>query len=496
MRTAEECLNDVPMAIEPTTNPTKAFVSYSWSSPTHETWVLDLATRLREDGVDVILDKWDLKPGHDSYRFMETMVTDSTVTKVIMVCDRRYAEKADSRSGGVGTESQIISPQIYSASTQDKFAAAITEGDEAGQAHVPTFYKGRIFFDFRSGDRFEDAYEELLRWLVDRPQHVKPKLGAVPESILSSTPTASATTSRARRADDAIRKGLGSAAPAVREFGDALVEELASMSPSLRPGSASEEPVLAAVSAMRPYARQFSDLMVTAIRYHEDPRTWDAVLDVLERIGRMMFRDPGASPWHSHQGDVYKIVAHQLFLSLVASTLEEDRLDLTQSVLVRPWLVRDAAGGGRRSTSDFSIFRQHPSSLEERSRRPGLSAAGVQAELLKDMFPKGSTPGFESVMQADFALFLRALGQATDANWYPVSLIDAVDRFTPFRIFARAESEAYFIRLAPILGVPDLAEFRRRMVEFGGMRIVSDFYDDERLPLGALANVDHLGSRA
>ena len=193
------------MAINPSTNPPRAFVSYSWSSPTHETWVLDLATRLREDGVDVILDKWDLKPGHDSYRFMETMVTDPTVTKVIMVCDRRYAEKADARSGGVGTESQIISPQIYSASTQDKFAAAITEGDEAGKAHVPTFYEGRIFFDFRSGDRFEDSYEELLRWLVDRPQHVKPKLGVVPESILSSAPTASATTSRARRADEAIR---------------------------------------------------------------------------------------------------------------------------------------------------------------------------------------------------------------------------------------------------------------------------------------------------
>ena len=184
------------MAIDPATSAPRAFVSYSWSSPTHETWVLELATRLREDGVDVILDKWDLKPGHDSYRFMETMVTDPTVTKVIMICDRSYAEKADARTGGVGTESQIISPQIYSSSSQDKFAAAITESDEAGQAHVPTFFKGRIFFDFRSGDRFEDAYEELLRWLVDRPQHVKPKLGTVPERILSASRTASATTSR------------------------------------------------------------------------------------------------------------------------------------------------------------------------------------------------------------------------------------------------------------------------------------------------------------
>ena len=39
--------------------PPKLFVSYSWTSPDHEAWVLQLATELRESGVDVILDKWD-----------------------------------------------------------------------------------------------------------------------------------------------------------------------------------------------------------------------------------------------------------------------------------------------------------------------------------------------------------------------------------------------------------------------------------------------------
>lgn len=41
----------------------KLFISYSWSSPEHEQWVVDLAAELRESGVDVILDKWDLKEG-------------------------------------------------------------------------------------------------------------------------------------------------------------------------------------------------------------------------------------------------------------------------------------------------------------------------------------------------------------------------------------------------------------------------------------------------
>src|SRR5450631_3686414 len=46
--------------------------------------------------------------GHDSIAFMEKMVTDPTVEKVIIVSDRVYAEKADGRRGGVGTEAQII----------------------------------------------------------------------------------------------------------------------------------------------------------------------------------------------------------------------------------------------------------------------------------------------------------------------------------------------------------------------------------------------------
>jgi len=38
----------------------KLFVSYSWTDPEREAWVLRLCTELRDAGVDVILDKWDL----------------------------------------------------------------------------------------------------------------------------------------------------------------------------------------------------------------------------------------------------------------------------------------------------------------------------------------------------------------------------------------------------------------------------------------------------
>lgn len=48
------------------------FISYSWDSPEHKRWVSQLATRLRQDGVDAILDQWDLGPGDDVSLFMES----------------------------------------------------------------------------------------------------------------------------------------------------------------------------------------------------------------------------------------------------------------------------------------------------------------------------------------------------------------------------------------------------------------------------------------
>lgn len=112
----------------------KLFISYSWTTPTHEQWVMELAVRLSEDDVDVIIDKWALREGHDAHAFMEQMVTDPSISKVIMICDVAYVEKANSRAKGVGTETQIITGEIYGNTTQDKFVAVIAEKDAQGHA--------------------------------------------------------------------------------------------------------------------------------------------------------------------------------------------------------------------------------------------------------------------------------------------------------------------------------------------------------------------------
>lgn len=472
---------------------TRAFISYSWSSPTHVAWTVNLASRLLEDGVDVIFDKFDLKPGHDAYQFMESMVTDETVTKVMLICDQAYVEKANTRSGGVGTESQIISPEIYGKGSQDKFSALIIDEDEEGKPYVPVFFKGRIFIDFRQADKFEESYEELLRWLVNRPQFVKPKLGVVPEFILQTQPVATATQSRAKRAVEAVRQGISSAAGLLQEYGDALYAELKLLGPVERPDEPFDDTILSSVATMRPYLRQLAEVVAAATRFCEDDRVWQRILSIYEQLATLMRRDPELTRWNTHQFDAHKIVVHDAFLTLIALALEAERFDLVQMALIKAYFVREHSGADRPSTSDFTVFYQYVESLESRKRRLSLNRISLHADIFKEAHPSGSLPSFEALMQADFVLYLAANGPRSNGRWYPFLLIYASDRFSPFPVFARSESSNYLERIAPIFGVRTGEEFRQIITDVQANQRSSRMFDHHGLPVTYLANLKHLG---
>jgi len=43
----------------------KVFISYTHKPTENKLWVIELAKKLRENGVDTVLDYWDLRPGQD-----------------------------------------------------------------------------------------------------------------------------------------------------------------------------------------------------------------------------------------------------------------------------------------------------------------------------------------------------------------------------------------------------------------------------------------------
>jgi len=139
----------------------KAFISYSHDSPTHKEWVLDLASRLREDGVETILDRWELEPGDQLPAFMERAVRENDF--VLIICTPRYKERSDNRRGGVGFEEDVMTAEVLNAGNQKQFKPVLRCGkwDEA----APTWLIGKLYVDLTGDPYSEEQYQELLHSL-------------------------------------------------------------------------------------------------------------------------------------------------------------------------------------------------------------------------------------------------------------------------------------------------------------------------------------------
>lgn len=135
----------------------KCFISYSWDSQQHRDWVLRLAEDLRAGGVEISLDR-DVKPGESVTQFMEVAIRDSDF--VLVVCTPKYAEKANSRIGGVGYETGIVTGELYHLAPTGKFVPILRNGSL--RSALPTYLLDRLAIDFRLEERYAEGLGELI----------------------------------------------------------------------------------------------------------------------------------------------------------------------------------------------------------------------------------------------------------------------------------------------------------------------------------------------
>ena len=152
------------------------FVSYSHDGEDHSNWVLQLATRLRSNGVNTILDKWNLTLGKDVAAFIEQGLSKSHW--ILCICSDNYVNKANSKEGGVGYEKKIMTAEIMADPNRDWVIPVIR--NNRGDERVPNFLKGDLYIDFEDDLLYETKYEELLRTLLDEPVLPVPPLGENP----------------------------------------------------------------------------------------------------------------------------------------------------------------------------------------------------------------------------------------------------------------------------------------------------------------------------
>lgn len=156
--------------------PPKVFISYSHDTEAHKDWVLALSTRLVANGVDVMLDQWDLTLGSDLPRFMELGLTEAH--RVITVCTEPYVAKANAGKRGVGYEKMILTAQLMQDMSSDRIIPVVR--NNALSPRVPTFLSSRVYIDFCDDLSYESRYAELLRDIHGEQIKPRPALGLNP----------------------------------------------------------------------------------------------------------------------------------------------------------------------------------------------------------------------------------------------------------------------------------------------------------------------------
>lgn len=475
----------------------KVFISYSWSSQEHRDLIRAYAERLVNDGVDVILDQWNLVEGQDKYAFMERMVTDASVTHVLVFSDQVYSKKADARASGVGTESQIISKQVYERVHQSKFIPIVCEARDDGTPYLPTLLQARIWIDFSTEENTNRNWEQLVRLLYGKPLHQKPELGT-PPSYLTAELSQAALPTMGKLSD--LRVALLNGRPTVhacrRDFLDAVVDHASRFQiTSQLETEALEERVVGDLRSLVALRDQIIDWVSleasikTAIGFEK------FLVAFLEALLPLKYRPVEVTRWNDAWFDALGIFVYETWLCLIAALVRHGAWDLIHSLLTTHYLLPETAGGDR-DFATFDVFDIYSAVLEARNQRMNPKRISLIADVVKDSATRTDLP-FNDVMQAELLVFLVSILR-DGPYWYPKTLVYASHRRGAFGLFTRGARNKDFLSIRTVTGVSSAAEmrskFRDGLVEKGAGRWHLSVYSD--VSFWELANMDRLDTIA
>lgn len=436
----------------------KVFISYSWSSPGHQARIRQWAEQLLNDGVDVVLDVWDLKEGDDKYAFMEKMVTDESVTHVLVFSDSEYAAKADARKAGVGTESQIISREVYSKVQQSKFLPVVCEFDDSAEPFLPTFLKSRIWIDFSSPEAANDNWEQLIRVLYGRPAYEKPTLGQAPTYVATDValPASPAGVKFAalRQAIIQEKRGLKFYR---QDYLDACCSYADTLRIRVRPDVTNiGQRVLEDCGKLKLVRDHIVDWVLLESGANPSEEFSESLVSLLERLLELKSRPPEVNPWSDGWCEAHSVFVYETFLYIVAALLKTDSFGSLRLILTNHYLLPETEASGVNRFDTFAAFYGYSETLQILAPK-GQKLYAPAATLIKRQADRTDLP-FAAVMQAELLVLMMAF-ITEGCRWYPQTL-HYLSRAGAFPFFVRAARRRDFQKLAKITGVSGGDELR------------------------------------
>ena len=434
----------------------KVFISYSWVM---QEWVIKLAQRLVNDGIDTIVDFWNLKHGHDKYQFMESMVTDKTIDFVLIICDQTYTEKSNDRTGGVGDETVIISSELYGKFKQEKFLPLILERTEDASPTVPVYIKSRIYFDFSDVNNYENEYEKLIRHIYNEPLISKPKLGSKPEwlknssidiSQLQSGITILRTSNNEFRKNEVVVEFPHIFAAKVKEF-------TIDTSNSDRSFIAAE--IISKIDAMKPLRDSYLDFLKEMLFSSQDIKLF--TYNFFETTyNKLMLVDKGINAWRESSFDHYTIFIWELFVCTIVYLRYYEKYSLIHDILTHTYHLQGRTSQVQNiKPYSFVQFRCYSNVLDDTYRHKenliSKTANMIVSRVKEPIITKESFAETDIFLtQMSFALKISDY----ERYWFALSYIYADN---PENLWVRLSSKEYCEKILPLFGASSINELKK-----------------------------------
>jgi hypothetical protein len=439
--------------VEPNINSPKVFVSYSWAV---ERDVLEIAERLVNDSVDIILDKWDLKEGQDKYVFMEQAVNNPEITRVLIFCDKTYAQKANDRIGGAGDETVIISPEIYGNVKQEKFVPIILEKDENGKPYLPIYLKSRIYIDLTGDVDYEKEYDKLLRNLFGKQEYIKPKLGNPPEWLNEENVNLSVIRSiikqlkgynggNSSKADFLTRKAIDEFSQSLKSFGLPLDKPI------------DVELLLKRIDATKLLRDYFIDYIDTLIS--KDMPIGEIASDYFENLFNNVTDARNLHQWYPANLEFYYFFIWESFVCTIAVLLHYEKYKEINNMLSRTYFLIDRISG--EEAYSYEEFKK-PFEIIENVCKPNYAQPNLYTLAGEITVKREKKPLItkETLSNADLFLYQMSYIFGTSPwKWFPILYIY---RSWSQRqsLWKKLQSKKYCEKLFPLFGVNNITDLK------------------------------------
>ncbi|MHB8276713.1 MAG: SEFIR domain-containing protein [Candidatus Humimicrobiaceae bacterium] len=475
----------------------KVFISYSHTSQEHINWVIELSERLCRDGIDVKLDQWDLSEGQDKYIFMEQMVKDEAIYKVLIICDKEYQKKANERKGGAGTESQIISEEVYKDVNQKKFIPIIKEYDDESRPCLPTYLKSRIYIDLSDESIYEDNYEKLVRSIHNKPLIKKPIIGEPPSYITNDSKIQSRTKHFYKQIENAVLNNKTTVSGLLQDFFINFFisldeEKILEIPPDKK--DKFDEVIINSINNLKPLRNDFINVSELIFKYDVKIEL-DYFKDFLEKLLNYKYRDIKLSHYYAEQFDNFKFLIYELVLYFITILIKLNKFQIVSYFTSNTYFFNH---NGELIHNNISEFNSYIKSLEEfRKNRLNLNdIKNISASIIEE---RADYPGinFQQILETDYLLFFITVLKNPNYFWYPRLGV----YFRPnskINILAKLVSKNYFEMVKCLFNVGNKNELINLIIKIKDNNRIQGVYSysyeipeiEKAIDLNAIGSID------